>query len=163
MALPYFPLYVDDYEADTAHLTLEEDGAYTRLLRLCWRTPGCSVPADPDWIRRRMRATQDQFTDVIEPVIEEYFTLENGRIFSERLLKEWQKSDLAHRKRIDAGRKGGISMSLQNNETDPSNALATRTRTRTRANEVSRIEEEKVHLGGEELQGPFGVVDGGRK
>lgn len=35
MGLPYFPLYVDDYEADTPHLTLEEDGAFSRLLRLC--------------------------------------------------------------------------------------------------------------------------------
>ena len=32
--LPYFPLYPTDFEADTSHLTLEEDGAYNRLLRL---------------------------------------------------------------------------------------------------------------------------------
>ena len=40
MKVPYFPLYIADYDSKTAHLTLEEDGAYLRLLRLCWRTPG---------------------------------------------------------------------------------------------------------------------------
>ena len=34
MRTPYFPLHVADYEAKTAHLTIEEDGAYMRLLRL---------------------------------------------------------------------------------------------------------------------------------
>ncbi|MCP5097247.1 MAG: YdaU family protein, partial [Chloroflexi bacterium] len=36
MSLPYFPMYPTDFEADTSHLTLEEDGAYNRLLRLMW-------------------------------------------------------------------------------------------------------------------------------
>ena len=32
--IPYLPLYVNDFEGDTAHLSLEEDGAYNRLIRL---------------------------------------------------------------------------------------------------------------------------------
>ena len=71
--LPTLPLFVDDYEAATAHLTLEEDGAYMRLLRLCWRTPGCSIPDDHAWIRRRMRATEEQYETVIKPLIKEFF------------------------------------------------------------------------------------------
>ena len=131
MPLPYFPLYVDDYEADTAHLTITEDGAYSRLLRLCWRTPGCTIPDDADWIKRRMRVSDEEFVNIVRPIIDEYFAVKNGRVYSERLLKEWQKSDLAHRKRKNAGRKGGLSKSLKNKEKDSSNALATRTRTRT--------------------------------
>jgi uncharacterized protein YdaU (DUF1376 family) len=53
MSLPYFPMYPSDFEAKTSHLTLLEDGAYNRLLRLCWMTPGCSIPADEAWIMRR--------------------------------------------------------------------------------------------------------------
>lgn len=124
MSLPYFPFYPDDYEADTAHLNLEEDGAYFRLLRLCWRSPGCRIPADPKWIARKMRVTDAKFRKVIAPIIEEFFVTAAGFVYSERLLKEWQKSDVAHRKRVSAGRKGGKAKSLKKDNSAPSNALA---------------------------------------
>lgn len=50
MSLPYFPMFPTDFEAKTSHLTLAEDGAYNRLLRLMWMTPGCSLPDDDAWI-----------------------------------------------------------------------------------------------------------------
>lgn len=106
MSLPYIPLYVDDYEAATAHLTIEEDGAYNRLLRLCWRTPGCSVPDDPKWIMRRMRVSADDYYRVVEPLIDEFFTRGMGRVFSARLQREMDKSKALHDARSAAGRKG---------------------------------------------------------
>lgn len=124
MSLPYFPLYADDFEADTAHLTLEEDGAYNRLLRLCWRSPGCQIPDDEAWIFRKMRARTDEEKATVSIVLEEYFVRKSGKFFSQRLLKEWQKSDLAHRKRVSAGSKGGRAKALRTNKTAPSNAVA---------------------------------------
>ena len=67
MSLPYFPMYPSDFEAKTSHLTLEEDGAYNRLLRLCWMTPGASIPDDDAWIMRRMRVDQATFDRVVRP------------------------------------------------------------------------------------------------
>ena len=124
MSLAYFPLYPGDFEADTAHLTLAEDGAYNRLLRLCWRTPGCSLPDDRQWIYRKMRAQTDEDKAVIDIVLDEFFQVKAGRVFNPRLAKEWQKTDLAHRKRVSAGSKGGKSKALKTNETAPSNAVA---------------------------------------
>lgn len=106
MSVPYIPLYVADYEADTAHLTLEEDGAYTRLLRLCWRTPGCSVPDDPKWIMRKMRVSADDYYRVIEPIIDEFFTRGMGRVFSARLQVEMERVESTHKARSIAGKKG---------------------------------------------------------
>jgi 5-methylcytosine-specific restriction endonuclease McrA len=80
--LPYFPLYPTDFEADTSHLTLEEDGAYNRLLRLMWMTPGCSLPDDDAWLMRRMRCDAETFARVVLPVIAEFFTRAKGRVFS---------------------------------------------------------------------------------
>lgn len=106
VSIPYIPLYVTDYEADTAHLSIEEDGAYMRLLRLCWRTPGCSIPDDRKWIMRKMRATADEYDRVIEPVLDEFFTRGMGRWFQARLQLEYQRIHDLHEKRSAAGKAG---------------------------------------------------------
>jgi uncharacterized protein YdaU (DUF1376 family) len=124
MSLAYFPLYPDDFEADTAHLTLAEDGAYNRLLRLCWRTPGCSLPVEREWIYRRMRAHSDDDRRVVDTVLEEFFTVSEGRLTNARIAREWTQANAAHKRRKFAGRKGGSAKALKNNETEPSNATA---------------------------------------
>ena len=116
--LPYMPLFVDDYEAATAHLSFAEDGVYNRLLRLCWRTSGCSIPADAVWIARRMRCEMNQYHELVEPVLKEFFTVEHGRIHQKRLRSEWAYTRDLSAKRAEAGRKGGgKSKTLKFNET----------------------------------------------
>ena len=91
MSLPYFPMYPTDFEADTSHLTLEEDGAYNRLLRLCWMTQECSLPDDDAWIMRRMRVDVETFDRVVKYVLAEFFTRSKGRVINARII-EWQES-----------------------------------------------------------------------
>ncbi len=125
--LPYMPLYVDDYEAATAHLTLEEDGIYNRLLRLCWRTSGCSVPDDPSWIARRMRVDLDTYHRLVEPIIKEFFGRANGRVSQRRQRAEYQKANEVSRKRSEAGKKGGRPHKpLKTKETGESRVKANR-------------------------------------
>jgi len=124
MSLPYFNLYPTDFEAKTSHLTLEEDGAYNRLLRLCWMSPGCSLPDDDAWIMRRMRCDQDTFNRVVSVVLDEFFTRSNGRVSNARMTKEFASSSAAHSKRVLAGSKGGAAKSLKSIAAAPSNAKA---------------------------------------
>lgn len=125
MSLPYFPLYPSDFEAKTSHLTLEEDGAYNRLLRLCWMTPGCSLPDDPAWIARRMRVDLDTFNRVIAPLLDEFFHRSHGRIDSPKLTRIFRETDEKHTRRVSAGKKGGRpAKALETNDTDQSNAKA---------------------------------------
>jgi uncharacterized protein YdaU (DUF1376 family) len=125
MSLPYFPMYPTDFEAKTSHLTLEEDGAYNRLLRLMWMTPGCSLPDDDTWIMRRMRCDLETFERVVKPLICEFMKREKGRVFSPRLMQEHMLSSEKHKKRVDAGKKGGRpAKPLKSNETRQSNAKA---------------------------------------
>ena len=124
MSLPYFPMYPTDFEAKTSHLTLEEDGAYNRLLRLCWMSPNCSVPDDDAWIMRRLRCDEATYLRVVKVVIEEFFTRKNGYVFSKRLSKEWVIANEAHKKRKNAGKKGGNSKALKTKENRSSNAVA---------------------------------------
>lgn len=118
MRTPYFPMYPADFEAKTSHLTLEEDGAYNRLLRLCWMTPGCSLPDDAAWIARRMRVSIADFERVVKPLLDEFFKRENGRVFSPRLTEEWEKVDETYRKRSEAGKKGGRPKAVENKQKD---------------------------------------------
>jgi uncharacterized protein YdaU (DUF1376 family) len=120
--LPSLPLFVDDYEGATAHLTLEEDGAYMRLLRLCWRTPKCSIPDDPEWIMRRLRVDQKTYDRVVVPLISEFFKRSRGRLFQKRLVQEFVYAVERKTKRKEAGKKGGSAKALKNNEKESSNA-----------------------------------------
>ncbi len=125
MSLAYFPFYPADYEADTAHLSLEEDGAYNRLLRLCWSTPGCSIPDDRGWIMRRMRVSEETYDRVVAIVLSEFFKRRRGRLYSPRLSAIFEETNAAHKRRVEAGRKGGRpSKALKTNEAEQSNAKA---------------------------------------
>lgn len=124
MSLPYFNLYPRDFEADTSHLSLEEDGAYNRLLRLCWMTPGCSLPDDDAWIMRRLRVDKDTYDRVVRVVISEFFIRKNGRVSNARIAREFEQSSAAHEKRVFAGKSGGKAKALKTNNNKPGNAKA---------------------------------------
>lgn len=124
MSLPYFPMFPSDFEAKTSHLTLAEDGAYNRLLRICWMTPGCTIPADESWIMRRVRAHSDEEKAAVRAILSEFFTEANGRFSNARLLRVWTEANEAHEKRKNAGAKGGKAKALKTNDSDSSNAKA---------------------------------------
>lgn len=113
MSIPYLPLYVTDYEGDTAHLSLEEDGAYNRLMRLMWRTPGCRVPDDDKWIARKMRVDMDTFLGIVAPLIDEFLCRKNGFVFSRRLQAEYKKVSATSKRRSAAGKKGGRPQAIE--------------------------------------------------
>jgi len=109
VSLPYYPFYPSDFEAKTSHLTLEEDGAYNRLLRLMWMTPGCSLPDDPAWVARRLRVDAATYDRVVAPIISEFFKRARKRIYSPRLMREFDSAKVTHELRVSAGKKGGRS------------------------------------------------------
>ena len=119
---PYIPLYVDDFDAATPHLSAEEDGVYNRLLRLSWRTPGCSLPVDDTWIARKIRLSTDDFERVARPLLDEFFTVSRGRYVQRRLKREYDTISRKKTARKLAGKKGGEAKALKVQEKSPSNA-----------------------------------------
>lgn len=119
---PYIPLYVDDYDAHTAHLTPAQDGIYGRLLRLAWRTPGCSLPNDEAWIARKVRLSSADWQRIGKPVLDEFFKLQRGRFVQKRLKAEYD--DISRRKtaRVAAGKKGGEAKARKTHEKPASKA-----------------------------------------
>lgn len=105
-ALPYLPLWISDFDSKTMHLTAAEEGFYLRLLRLAWKTPGCSLPCDDGWLRRHVRATEDEYAAVVKPVLAEFFKVDRGRYLNNRLTEEMEKAAATSQRRSAAGRKG---------------------------------------------------------
>jgi len=124
MSLPYFPMYPKDFEGKTSHLTLEEDGAYNRLLRLQWMNPTCRLPNDDAWLMRRMRVDQETFDRVVSIIISEFFTKKGAYLYNQNLLKIYKQSGLAHSKRVSAGKQGGHAKARNNKDKQSSNAVA---------------------------------------
>jgi uncharacterized protein YdaU (DUF1376 family) len=124
MSLPYFPMYPTDFEAKTSHLSIAEDGAYNRLLRICWMAPGCSMPADEAWVMRRVRAVSEADQEAVRAILSEFFTIEKGRYSNARLTREWNAANEAHEKRKNAGTKGGLAKGAKTNKKMSSNAKA---------------------------------------
>jgi len=146
--LPYMPFYVSDHEAKTSHLTLIEDGVYSRLLRLCWLTPGCKLPNDEKWIARRMRVSELDFYELVAPMLDEFFHVERGRVFEPDLLAQWIKSKTHYDKKVEAGRKGGKASQKANplkiDDLASSNAQATKTKTKTKTNNTMPNQERET-------------------
>lgn len=114
--LPFLPLWVSKYEARTAHLSLEEDGAYTRLLRLSWMTPKCQLPADDGWIMRRMRVDQATYERVVKPILVEFFYQKEGAWRNARLLAEYTARTQSKKQKSDAGSRGGQNSARKRRE-----------------------------------------------
>ena len=70
----FFDLHIGDYEAATAHLSMLEDAAYCRMLRIYYRTEK-PLPADVKQVQRLVRATTKAERDAVQQVLSDFFEL----------------------------------------------------------------------------------------
>ena len=87
---PHLPLWTDAYMADTLHLTHEEHGLYLMLLMTIWRSPDCKIPNDLEWVKRRLRATDQQMENLVKNLLDEFFTTTGNHITQKRLKEEYE-------------------------------------------------------------------------
>ncbi len=88
-ALPYMPLYVADYLADTSHLTALEHGAYLILIMNYWQR-GKPLPADDAKLRIIARIDEDQWATVWGS-LRDFFVEADGVIHHARIDAELEK------------------------------------------------------------------------
>ena len=87
--MPWWKFWAADFEADTRHLESAELGNHIRLLCFAWRRPGCSIPNDPDWIKRRLGVDDEQYERDVLPVIREFWTEEGDDLVNDGLRDEY--------------------------------------------------------------------------
>lgn len=84
------PLYIGDYLADTAHLTIEQSGAYLHLLMSHWRVG--YVPDDDSKLAAICRVTKRRWAREFGPVLRAFFKAADGKLTQGRLLTEREKA-----------------------------------------------------------------------
>jgi uncharacterized protein YdaU (DUF1376 family) len=70
-ALPWMPLYVADYLADTGHMTTVQHGAYLLLIMHYWRLGG--LPNDDAQLAQICRMNAEEWT-AHKPLLESLFS-----------------------------------------------------------------------------------------
>lgn len=81
------PLFGDAYLADTQHLTLEEHGAYLKLLLIAWRSPDCALPDDDKRIATMLGIAPAKWAK-LKPTVMQFWTRTRKGWEQKRLSKE---------------------------------------------------------------------------
>lgn len=114
---PALHLWTDAYLADTLDLSLEEHGAYLKLMMIAWRSPECGVPDDDRRIATMLGVTHSRWVKVLRPKMERFWTVSGGFLTQKRLTKERAYLD----NKREQQRRAGKSSALKRKETKPTN------------------------------------------
>lgn len=85
---PAIPLWTDAYLADTVHLSLEEHGAYLKLLMVAWRTGECRLPDNDRRLATMLGIPLARWQKKLRPALEPFWTVADGWWTQKRLQKE---------------------------------------------------------------------------
>jgi uncharacterized protein YdaU (DUF1376 family) len=120
-ALPYMPLFVADFKADTAHLTLAQKGAYLELIMNYWQT-GKALNNKDDRLAGILGMKKSSFQNQKE-ILQEFFRIEGDFWFHGRIEAELEKVHSKSTKASYAASQGArkrASERLANAERNPS-------------------------------------------
>lgn len=98
----YYNYHIGDYRTATAHLNLEEDATYKRLLDYQYDKEK-PILDDPSVIARRIRSTEP----LVRAMLTEFFTLTQEGWIHRRVMEDVQKHQEFIDKQAYNGRKGG--------------------------------------------------------
>ena len=113
MTTPYMQFYPADYLADTMLLSLEEHGAYLKLLMCMWRSDGW-LPDDDKKISTMLGISPKKWASIREG-ISSFFIYENGKFSQKRLLSELRATQKKSENLSNNGKRGGRPKHLENN------------------------------------------------
>lgn len=117
------PVFGDAYLADTQHLTLEEHGAYFKLLICAWRTDACELPADDKRIATMLGVSAGRWAK-IAPAVMAFWTRTETGWHQKRLTKERSFVEEKRRKNSLAANAMHAAKSRKNKDTADANAHA---------------------------------------
>lgn len=100
--IPYMPLYVADYMADTAHLTTLEHGAYLLLIMAYWQS-GKPLYCSNERLATVARMSNDRWNEV-RPALEEFFEEKDGFWHHKRVDAEIQRINSKLQQASEAGK-----------------------------------------------------------
>jgi uncharacterized protein YdaU (DUF1376 family) len=108
---PAFQFYPKDFLSGTATMSLQEVGAYMRLLCYAWDTG--SIPNDSRERARIMVCSKKQEVEIWKKVGKKFF-LQDDAFLNERLEEERRKQSEYRRRQSDKGKASGVARSQPN-------------------------------------------------
>lgn len=102
----YFPFHIGDYDSNTSHLTWIEDTAYSRMIRLYYRTEK-PLPAKIEDVCRLVRALSGQERKAVSQVLNEFFVLHDDGWHNARCDAEIEKAKQKAERNRTVGKLGG--------------------------------------------------------
>lgn len=100
----YYNYHIGDYRTATAHLTLEEDATYKRLIDYQYDKEA-PILDDPAIIARRIRSTEP----LVRSMLCEFFTLTDSGWIHRRVMEEVHNHHEFLQKQAHNGKKGGTA------------------------------------------------------
>ena len=141
-ALPYMPLYIGDYLADTGHLSAAEHGAYLLLLMHYWQR-GEPLPSDDERLRRIAKIEPRQWSKVRRSIVD-FFDDDGITWTHHRVETELERARCKSLKAREAGIKSGESRA-NGRSTDVQRTFnGPRTKREHPHSQISEEEEEKM-------------------
>lgn len=120
---PAMPFMTDAYLGDTMHLSLEEHGAYLKLLFIAWRTPSCLLPKDDARIAIMLGITRGKWGK-LKPTIMAFWTETEDGFEQKKLKKIREKVREKSDKNRESAERRWADKSLKDNKTSDANADA---------------------------------------
>ena len=107
----WYPFFVVAYRRDTYDLSLEEDGAYRRLIDeyMITRQP---LPNDEAVLARIVGLPKAEWTR-LAPKVRRYFKTKNDKLWHKRCEMELRAQNARHNRRSKIAQKGGIAKALK--------------------------------------------------
>ena len=124
-ARPWYPRNPGDYRRDTAHLTLEQHGAYNLLLDFAWDHDGV-IPKDFPAMARVLGVHTNKARSLWE-VLSQFWYETRGGYRQKRVDRELAKAIDISKERAEAGRRGGLAKAKQLHKQTPSKSQPTTT------------------------------------
>src|SRR6266496_1851398 len=120
MTMPWMPMYWGDLLSSTSHLTMNEMGAYVRLMGHYWCLKGLPVSEDTAQVLERCNSIAGAKTDddraAVAFVLPEFFEKTGDSYRHRRLEREMIEAEERHSASIKAGRLGGLASARQKRE-----------------------------------------------
>lgn len=119
----YYDHHIGDYDSATAHLSWSEDTAYSRLIRMYYRTEK-PIPSDVAQACRLVRAVSKSEKHAVVAVLNEFFTLEEDGWHQKRCDEEIARM---HEKSSKARNSAAKRWKSEGNANASANAMRTHT------------------------------------
>ena len=121
---PFLQLYPGDYFAKTRHFNNCQHGAYLLMIMTAWMRKDGALPDDDEFLAKITCLTIRKWK-AIKPSVMEFWFVENGYLFNERIIEDRKKLAEKTKSLSDSGKKGAEARkakSLKLNEVNGSPA-----------------------------------------